>query len=208
MLIFGTVAFVCNYRGQTFFTRFAHTAGGILAQSSTQIFSRSVRFLGCRWETQSLSSLQSFSIGFVSGDWLGHARTLICFLQSHSLLILAVCIGSLSCWKTQPWTIFNARLFSKISQYMAPVILSLIQCSRPVPCADKHPQSMMRPPPCTVSGIMAKKFNFGLIWPHDFLPWLLWIIQMVIGKLETGLDMSWFKQGNLPWHAWFQTMTC
>uniref|UniRef100_A0A8C9XQX2 Zgc:158403 n=1 Tax=Sander lucioperca TaxID=283035 RepID=A0A8C9XQX2_SANLU len=28
--------------------KFAHTAGGILAHSSTQIFSRSVRFLGCR----------------------------------------------------------------------------------------------------------------------------------------------------------------
>jgi len=68
---------------------------------------------------------------------------------------------------------------------MAPVILSLIQCSRPVPCAE----SMMLPPPCftvgmvflgwyssfllppnTVSGIMTQKFYFGLIWPHDFLP--------------------------------------
>jgi len=102
MLIFGTVAFVCNYRGQMFPVVFAHTAGGILAHSSTQIFSRSVRFLGCRWETL------RFSIGFRSGDWLGHARTLICFLQSHSLVILAVCFGSLSCWKTQPQPIFNA----------------------------------------------------------------------------------------------------
>uniref|UniRef100_A0A8C6WIU5 IQ motif and Sec7 domain ArfGEF 2b n=1 Tax=Neogobius melanostomus TaxID=47308 RepID=A0A8C6WIU5_9GOBI len=73
----------------------------------------------------------------------GHARTLICFLQSHSLVILAVCFESLSCWKTQPRPIFNAltegrRLFPKISQYMAPVILSLIHCSRPVPlnCSD------------------------------------------------------------------------
>jgi len=42
---------------------------------------------------------------------------------------------------------------------------------------------------------MTQKFYFGLIWPHDFLPWLL---QMVIGKLKTGLGMCWFKQGK-PW---------
>jgi len=39
ILIFGTVAFVCNYRGQKFPVIFAHTAG-ILAHASTQIFSR------------------------------------------------------------------------------------------------------------------------------------------------------------------------
>jgi len=121
---------------------------------------QSGKILGWRWETESLSSLQRFSIGFRSGDWLvGHARTLICFLQRHSLVILAVCFGSLSCWKTQPRPIFNAltegrRLFPKISQYMAQVILSLIQCSRPVPCVETHPKSMMLPPPCFTVGMM------------------------------------------------------
>lgn len=141
-----------------------------MAHSSTQIFSRSVRFLGCRRETRSLSSLQRFSIGFRSGDWLGHASTLICFLRSHSLVFLAVCFGSLSCWKTQPRPIFNAltegrTLFPKISQYTPPVILSLMQCTRPVPCAEKHPQSMMLPPPCFTVGVVF----FGLYSSFFFL---------------------------------------
>uniref|UniRef100_A0A672N5X2 Microtubule-associated protein RP/EB family member 1-like n=1 Tax=Sinocyclocheilus grahami TaxID=75366 RepID=A0A672N5X2_SINGR len=92
-------------------------------------------------------------------DWLGHSRTLKCFLRSRSLVALAVCLGSLSCWKTQPRPIFNAltegrRLLPKISQYMAPSILPSIRCSRPVPFAEKHPQSMMFPPPCFTVGMV------------------------------------------------------
>ncbi len=118
---------------------------------STQVFSRSFMFWGCRWATQSFSSLHRFSIGFRSGDWLGHSRTLKCFLRSHSLDALAVCLGSLSCWKTQPRPIFNAltegrRLLAKILRYIGPSILHSIRCSRPVPFAEKHPQSMMPPP--------------------------------------------------------------
>jgi len=96
---------------------------------------------------------------FRSGDWLGHSRTLKCFLRSHSLVALAVCLGSLSCWKTQPRPIFNAltegrRLLAKISRYMAPSILPSIRCSLPVPFAEKHPQSMMFPPPCFTVGMV------------------------------------------------------
>ncbi len=117
-----------------------HTAAGILAHS------RSFRFWGCRWATRCFSSLQRCSIGFRSGDWLGHSRTLKCFLWSHSLVALAVCLGSLSCWKTQPRPIFNAlterrRLLAKISRYMAPFILPSIRCSRPVLFAEKHPKA-------------------------------------------------------------------
>uniref|UniRef100_A0A3Q3XG85 C-CAP/cofactor C-like domain-containing protein n=1 Tax=Mola mola TaxID=94237 RepID=A0A3Q3XG85_MOLML len=58
-----------------------------------------------------------------SGDWLSHSRTLKCFLRSHSFVARAVCLGSLSCWKTQPRCIFNAftdgrRFWLKISRYM------------------------------------------------------------------------------------------
>ncbi len=35
------------------------------------------------------------------------------------------------------------RLLAKISRYMAPSILPSIRCSRPVPFAEKHPQSMI-----------------------------------------------------------------
>jgi hypothetical protein len=119
-----------------------------LAHSSIHTFSRSFRFRGCPWAIRTFSSLQRFSIGFRSGDWLVHSRTVRCFLRSHSLVALAVCFGSLSCWKTQLRPIFNAltegrRLLAKISHYMAPSILPSIRCSRPVPFAEKHPQRMM-----------------------------------------------------------------
>ncbi len=73
-----------------------------------QISSRAVMFWGCRWATRTFNSLQRFSMGLRSGDWLGHSRTLKCFLRSHSFVARAVCLGSLSCWKTQPRFIFNA----------------------------------------------------------------------------------------------------
>ncbi len=57
-------------------------------------------------------------------------------------------------------------------------------------------------PPNTASGAYTKKLYFGLIWPHDLLPCLLCIIQMVFGKLQTGLDMCWLEQGDLnPWRC-------
>ncbi len=118
-----------------------------------QISSRAVMFWGCHWATRTFNSLQRFSMGLRSGDWLGHSRTLKCFLRSHSFVARAVCLGSLSCWKTQPRFSFNAladgRRFSlKISRYMAPFILSFTQISHPGPFAEKQPQSMMFPPPC------------------------------------------------------------
>ncbi len=124
-----------------------------------QISCRAVMFWGCRWATQTFNSLQRFSMGLRSGDWLGHSRTLKCFLRSHSFIARAVCLGSLSCWKTQSRFIFNAladgRSFSlKISRYMAPFILSFTQISRPGPFTEKQPQSMKFPPPCFTVGMV------------------------------------------------------
>ncbi|CDQ94710.1 unnamed protein product, partial [Oncorhynchus mykiss] len=74
-----------------------HTVAGILTHSSMQISSRAVMFWGCCWATWTFNSLQRFSMGLRSGDWLGHSRTLKCFLRSHSFVARAVCLGSLSC---------------------------------------------------------------------------------------------------------------
>ncbi len=62
-------------------------------------------------------------------------------------------------------------------------------------------------PPNKASGVYTKKFYFGLIWPGDLLPCLLWIIRMVFGKLQTGLDMCWLEQGDLVHAAGFYSMT-
>ncbi len=180
-------------------------------------------FWGCRWATRTFNSLQRFSMGLRSGDCLGHSRTLKCFLRSHSFVARAVCLGSLSCWKTQPRFIFNAladgRRFSlKISRYMAPFILSFTQISRPGPFAEKQPQSMMFPPPYFTVGmvfftvgmvwswVFTKKLYFGFIWPYDILPILFWIIQMLSSKLQTGLDMYWLKQGDTSGTAGFESL--
>ena len=98
-------------------------------------------------------------MGFRSGDWLGHSRTLIYLFLSHSFVALAICFGSLSCWKTHPRPIFSAltegrRLSPNISRYMAPFILPSIRWSSPVPLAEKQPQSIRFPPPCFTVGMV------------------------------------------------------
>ncbi len=93
------------------------------------------------WKTRSCSSLHRFSIGFRSGDWLGHSRTLKCFLRSHSLVALAVCLGSLSSRKTQPRPIFNA-LTERRSQILAihgPIHPPLNMVQSPCPLCRKAP---------------------------------------------------------------------
>ncbi len=99
-----------------------------------------------------------------------------------------------------------------------PSILPSIQSSHPVPLAppkldDSTPMLhgwdgvlgiVLILPPNTASEAYTKKLlYFGLIWPHELLPCLLWIIQMVIGKLQTGLDMCWREQGDLAHAAGF-----
>ena len=191
-----------------------------------QISSRAVMFWGCRWATRTFNSLQRFSMGLRSGDWLGHSRTLKCFSRIHSFVARAVCLGSLSCWKTQPRFIFNVladgRRFSlKISWYMAPFILSFTRISRPGPFAEKQPQSMMFPPPCFTVGMVFFGCNSAFfllqtqqveflpksyIWPYDILPVLLWIIQMLSSKFQTGLEMYWLKQGDTSGTAGFESL--
>ncbi len=69
-------------------------------------------FWGCRWATRTFNSLQRFSMGLRSGVWLGHSRTLKCFLRSHSFVARAVCLGSLSC------TSCNGHVSSSMSLLM------------------------------------------------------------------------------------------
>jgi hypothetical protein len=54
---------------------------------------------GVRRCTAIFWSLQRSSIGFKSGLWLAHSRTFRDLSRSHSCVVLAVCLGLLSCWK-------------------------------------------------------------------------------------------------------------
>ncbi len=69
-------------------TSFSHLDLGILCHSSLQILSSSVRLDGKRWWTAIFRSLQRCLIGFKSGLWLGHSRTVTELLWSHSFVIL------------------------------------------------------------------------------------------------------------------------
>ncbi len=144
-------------------TSFSHLDLGILCHSSLQILSSSVRLDGKRWWTAIFRSLQRCSIGFKSGLWLGHSRTVTELLWSHSFVILAVCLGSLSCWKVNlrpslmSWALWR-RFSSRISLYLAAFIFPSIATSRPVPAAEKHPHSMMLPPPCFTVGTVLDRW--------------------------------------------------
>ncbi len=114
------------------------------------------------------SSLHRFSMGLRSGDWLAHSRTIMCFFLSHSFVALAVCFGSLSCWNTHPRPIFNAlaegRRFS--SNIICTSIGPSMQWSRPVPLAEKQPQSMMFPRPCLTVGNESSWCQRAKFWSH------------------------------------------
>ncbi len=63
------------------------------------------------------------------------------------------------------------------------------------------------PPTNSASWVYAKEFDFYFIWPQNFQPVLLWIIQMYIGKIQTGLYMCFLEQGDLVGAAGFQSYT-
>ncbi len=111
-------------------------------------------------------------------------------LWSHSFVILAVCLGSLSCWKVnlrpslRSWALWR-RFSSRISLYLAAFIFPSIATSRPVPAAENTPQhdaattmlhcwdcigQVMRSAwfsPHIPLRIKAKKFYLGLIRPEN-----------------------------------------
>ena len=72
---------------------------------------------------------------------------------------LTVCLGSLTCWKVKHQPCLKSfadsyRFSSKIVLYLAPSIFPLTQTSFPVPAEEKHPHSMMLPPPCFTVGMV------------------------------------------------------
>ena len=78
-------------------TSLAHLYLGSFSHSIIKILSSSVRLEEERHCTAIFKSLQRCSIGFKSGLWLGHSSTFRDLSQSHSCVVLAVRLGSLSC---------------------------------------------------------------------------------------------------------------
>ncbi len=120
------------------FTRAAQVVAGILFHSSIMT-SRSCWMLDT-WcfSTFRLRMPHMCSIGFRSGDILGHSFTFT--FSSKAVVILVVCLGWLLCWKTVSegrGIIFCFRM----SQYMLESMFPSMNRSSPVP-------AVVLPPPC------------------------------------------------------------
>ena len=107
------------------------------------------------------------------------------------------------------------RFLSRICWYGWEFMLPWIIWSRPVPEAQKQPQTFTFPPPCfTVGRKLFSSFAvlaflqtwrfwlwpnnyFGLICPENGLPEGLWFVQELSGKVETG-SFVLFSEQRLP----------
>ena len=119
------------------FTRASQIATGMLFHSMTT--SRIWRV----FETLNTSNFrlripQRYSIGFMSGDTLGQSITFTLSLFSKAMVVLEVCLGSLSCWNTALRPSFwrkGIMLCCSISQYMLEFMFPSMKCNSPTPAA-------------------------------------------------------------------------
>ncbi|KAK6308200.1 hypothetical protein J4Q44_G00214710 [Coregonus suidteri] len=95
------------------------------------------------------------SIGFRSGDMLGQSITFTLSFFSKAVVVLEVCLGSLSCWNTALRPSLRREgimLCFRMSQYMLAFMVPSMNCSSPMPAALMQPQTMTLPPPCLTVG--------------------------------------------------------
>ncbi len=96
---------------------------------------------------------------FLQRCLIGSKSQLIESSLSRSCIVLAVCVGWLSCWKVnfqsslRFWALWT-RLSLRISLYLAAFSFPSSLITSPVPAAEKHPRCMMLPPPCFTVGMV------------------------------------------------------
>ena len=81
---------------------------------------------------------------------LGQSITFTLNLFSKAVVILEVCLGSLSCWNTALRPSFwreGIMLCCNISQYMLEFMFPSMKCNSPIPAAIMQSQTMTFPPP-------------------------------------------------------------
>ncbi len=131
----------------------------MLCQASTATVFSSCLFFGHFPFSFVFSKWNACSIGFRSGDWLGHCITVHFFPFKNSLVAFAVCFGSLSICtvKRRPmsseafgwiWADNIARNTSEFILLLLSAVTSSINTREPVPLAATHAHAMTLPPPC------------------------------------------------------------
>ena len=138
----------------------AHLAIGIFAHSSRQNCSSSFKLDGFCWCTAIFKLYHRFSIGLRSGLWLGHSKTFKCFPLNQLSVALAVCLGSLSCWKVN----LRPSLKSLEDWNRFPSRISLSKCSNLVSSYQSTFFHMfVESPTCLLGNTKSVCFFFSLI---------------------------------------------
>ena len=138
------------------FTRASQVATGMLCHSSMTTSRSWQIFETLHTSTFRLRIPQRCSIGFKSGDMLGQSITFTLSLFSKAVVVLEVCLESLSCWNTalRPtfWRV-GIMLCCSISQYMLEFMFPSMKCNSPTPATLMQPQTMTFLPPCLTVGM-------------------------------------------------------
>ena len=124
------------------FTRASQVVTGMLFHSSMTASRSWQIFETLHSSTFRLRILQRCSIGFKSGDMLGQSITFIHGLFSKAMVVLEVCLGSLSGWNTVLLSSFwreGIMLCSSISQYMLEFIYPSMKYNSPTLAALMQP---------------------------------------------------------------------
>ncbi len=129
------------------------------------------------------------SIVFRSGDMLGQSITFTLSFFSQAVVVLEVCLGSLSCWNTALRPSLRREgimLCFSISQYMLVFMVPSMNCSSPVPAALMHPQTMTLPPPCLTVGKTYLSLYSSPGCRHTRVPVIHVLSLLVFSKLFAG----------------------
>ena len=140
-----------------------------------QISSRAVMFWDCCWATRTFTSLQRFSMGLRSGDWLGHSRTLKCFYEATPSLP-GRCVwdhchaerpshvsSSSPCWWKEVFT-QNLMIHGPIHSFLYTDLSSWSLCRKTAP---KHVSTPMLH---SMYGVLGMQLSILCLPNGEFLP--------------------------------------
>ncbi len=120
------------------FTRASQVATGVLFNTSMMTSQSWWMLETLRSSTFRLRMPHRCSIGFKSGDMLGQSITFTLSFFSKAVVVLQVCLGSLSCWNTALWPSLwreGIMLCFSMWHYLLAFMVPSMNCSSPVPAA-------------------------------------------------------------------------
>ncbi len=103
-------------------------------------------FTGCHWSPLDVRDLMLLHLPFEDAPQI----TFTISFFSKAVVVLEVCLGSLSCWNNALGPSLRREgimLCLSMSQFMLAFMVPSINCSSPVPAALMQPQTMTLPPP-------------------------------------------------------------